>query len=384
MRSVGASAFGAVSALVGLAVTLIGLVARWEPVTVLGAGLVVLDAGSLSYVMRRPRISLLRSIEPHYVEKGRPAVALIEATNQSRRAVTSLSIEQNIGDRRIASSLPRLAAGQSAMRAYRLPTDSRGTFRVGPIDLPRSDPFGMWRSVQILGSTDVIRVRPRKVRLAPLDVGVSTIVEGPSSDASPQGNITFHRLREYVIGDDLRLVHWPSSAHLGRLVVRQNVDTAQARTVVVLDLDFSSYGEGGFEQAVDVAASVVAGMSSGRAPVELRSTSGVVLGSTSLADVHAIDDYLTDVTPDGSGSVLGQLLLLRRTKGGTSLVVVAGSVSSDVMAALAALRRRFNRIIVVSIVDEPVRRSSHPGVSVLQCRDADEVARRWRTGTGLS
>lgn len=360
--------------------TLIGVLARWQPVTVLGAGLVILDAGSLSYVMRRPRISLLRTIEPHYVEKGSPAVALIEATNQSRRAVSSLSIEQTIGERRIASSLPRLAAGQSAMRAYRLPTDSRGTLRVGPIDLPRSDPFGMWRSVQILGSTDVMRVRPRIVRLAPLAVGASTILEGPSSDASPQGSITFHRLREYVIGDDLRLVHWPSSAHLGRLVVRQNVDTAQTRTVVVLDLDLSSYAEGGFEQAVDVAASVVAGMSSGRAPVELRSTSGVILGSASLEDVRAIDDYLTDVTPDDSGSLLEQVLLLRRAKGGTSLVVVAGSVSGEVMAAISALRRRFDRIVVVSIVDAPVSRGAHPGVSVLQCRDADEVARRWRTG----
>ncbi|MGC8511885.1 MAG: DUF58 domain-containing protein [Acidimicrobiales bacterium] len=383
MRSVGVSAFGAFTALIGAAVSCIGILCRWEPVTVLGVGLVLLDAGSLSYVMRRPRVSLSRSIEPHYVEKGGPAVALIEATNQSRRAVGALVVEQNIGGQRLVSSLPRLAAGQSAIRAYRLPTDSRGTFRVGPIDLPRSDPFGMWRSVQILGSTDVFRVRPRIVKLAPLAVGASRIVEGPSSDAAPQGSITFHRLREYVIGDELRLVHWPSSAHLGRLVVRQNVDTAQARTVVVLDVNPSSYSVDGFEQAVDVAASVVVSMSVGLGPVELRSTSGEIRGTASFEDVEAIDDYLTDVTPESSGSVLEQLLLLRRAKGGTSLVVVAGGISGEVLATLSALRRRFDRIVVVSIVEEPMNYGAHPGVTVLQCRDANELSRRWRTGADL-
>lgn len=382
MRSIGIGAFGSVTALMGLAVSLIGLIARWDPVTVLGAGLVLLDGGALFYVVRRPRVALVRSIEPHHVEKGSPAVALIEVTNQSRHAVSSLTIEQNVGERRLASSFPRLAAGQSAIRAYRLPTDTRGTFQVGPVDLPRSDPFGMWRSVQILGSTDVIRVRPRIVKLAPLAVGTSRIVEGPSSDASPQGSITFHRLREYVIGDDLRLVHWPSSAHLGRLVVRQNVDTAQARTVLVLDLNTSGYGDGGFEQAVDVAASVVASMSGGRAPVELRSTSMVIPGSSSPEHLHAIDDYLTDVTPDDSGSLLEQLLLLRATNGGTSLVAVTGSISGEVLAALSVLRRRFDRIVVVSIVDAPTSYGAHPGVSILQCSDADEVSRRWRMGTG--
>jgi uncharacterized protein (DUF58 family) len=366
-----------------MVVGLVGLVARWEPVTVLGVGFVVIDAGSLGYVMLRPRVSLRRSIEPHYVEKGSPAVALIEATNQSRHAISSLTIEQNIGERRLTSRLPSLAAGQSAIRAYRLPTDSRGTIQVGPVDLPRSDPFGLWKSVQILGSTDVIRVRPRIVTLSPLPVGTSRIVEGPSSDTSPQGSITFHRLREYVIGDDLRLVHWPSSAHLGRLVVRQNVDTAQPRTVLVLDLNPANYSEAGFEQAVDVAASVATCMSSGRAPVILRSTSGVILGGASISDVNAIEDYLTDVTPDDSGSVLEQLLLLRRTKGGTSLVVVGGILSGEVLAAMSALRRRFDRIVVASIVDEPTNHGAHAGVSILQGRNADEVARRWRIGAGL-
>ena len=69
----------------------------------------------------------------------------------------------------------------------------------------------------------------------PLPTGNTRHLEGPSSDTSPQGNITFHRLRDYVVGDDLRLVHWRSSARTGKLVVKHNVDTSQPYTVVLLD-----------------------------------------------------------------------------------------------------------------------------------------------------
>ena len=365
--------------LFGSAILASGLAARWEPVAVLGAGLVVLDAASLLSVLRKPRLALQRSIEPHYVEKGRPAVALVQATNLSGRAVPPLTIEQNLGNQRLTSSLPRLGAGQAAMRAYRLPTGSRGTFQVGSIDLPRSDPFGLWRSVQILGTTDSIRVHPRVLKLTPLTTGTSRNVEGPSSDASPQGSITFHRLREYVLGDDLRLVHWPSSAHLGRLVVRQNVDTAQTRTVVLFDVHPSSYNDATFEEAVDVTSSVVASMSEGRAPVELRTTPGAALRSASPGELDGISDYLTDITVDSSGSLVEQLALLRRSSGGTALVVVTGVIVAEVSAALSSLRRRFDRIIAVSIADGPIAQGPQPGIAVLRASSADEVARRWRS-----
>src|SRR6185437_9806160 len=106
-----------------------------------------------------------------------------------------------------------------------------------------------------MGGPQQIAVHPRILRLQPLPTGVSRYLEGPSSDSSPQGTVTFHRLREYVVGDDLRTVHWPSTAKVGQLVVRHNVDTAQPYTVVVLDVDPARYSPETFEEAVDTAAS---------------------------------------------------------------------------------------------------------------------------------
>src|ERR1051325_724394 len=66
-------------------------------------------------------------------------------------------------------------------------------------------------------------------------------------------------MREYVTGDDLRRIHWPSVAHTGQLMIRQ--DEATRRSIATLFLDNRSAalggnGSPGFEKAVSVTASV--------------------------------------------------------------------------------------------------------------------------------
>jgi uncharacterized protein (DUF58 family) len=373
---------GAATAPVGVALLVVGLLAHWRPPAVLGAGLVVLVAGSSAYVLRRPRLRLERAVEPPRVEKGRPAIALIHLTNLSRRPLAGVVIEQRLGGRTLGARLPRLRGGESSLRTYRLPTSERGTYDIGPVEIPRADPFGLCRTVLRMGGSQRISVHPRLLALRPLPTGTSRNLEGPSSDTSPQGSVTFHRLREYVVGDDLRNVHWPSTARHGQLVVRHNVDTAQPYTVVLLDLDSDRYSPETFEEAVDVTASVAVSMSMGRAPVQLRTTGGDRLGGSTYRDPAAIVDYLTGVAPDVGSSLGAQLVLLRRDRGGTALVVVTGQLDSENLPAVAALRRRFDMVILVSMVDRPGRGPSHPGLTVIEAATADEVARQWNAGSG--
>lgn len=371
--------FGIGALVLGAMILLGGVIAHWEPVAVLGAGMVVLVVGSLAYVLRRPRLALERAVEPPRVEKGRTAIALIHVTNLGRRSLPPVLIEQRLGERPIRARLPRLRRGERGLRTYRLPTAQRGTYEVGPVEMPRADPFGLCRTVQRMGEPQVISVHPRLVRLQPLPTGTSRNLEGPSSDSSPQGTVTFHRLREYVVGDDLRTVHWPSTARLGQLVVRHNVDTAQPYTVVLLDLEPARYSAETFEEAVDAAASVSVSLAAGKAPVQLRTSVGERLGGPSYRDPTAVVDYLTGVQPTDSGSLDAQLVLLRRDRGGTALVVVTGRVDAGNLPTIASLRRRFDRVIVVSLVDRPGPTPVHPGVSVLAASTVDEVAVRWNS-----
>jgi uncharacterized protein (DUF58 family) len=364
---------------VGVALTAAGIAGNWPSVFVLGAGLVVLLGASLLHVLRRPRLAIVRALEPSKVQKGSPAIALIHATNLSRRTLAPIPFDQRLGDTNVRAFLPRLRRKEQVLRTYRLPTAQRGVFDIGPVEVPRADPFGLCRTVQRMGESQRISVHPRLLSLQPLPTGASLNLEGPSSDSSPQGSITFHRIREYVVGDELRKVHWPSTAKTGKLMVRHNVDTAQPYTVVLLDLNPDRYSEESFEEAVDVAASVLTSLCAGRAPVQLRLTNGDRVGGPFQPHPSAITDYLTEVKPSSAGSLQNELLLLRRDRGGTALVALTGILDPAVLPSVATLRRRFDRVIAITIDARRLRVPVHPGLTVISASNADELARTWNT-----
>ena len=83
-------------------------------------------------------------------------------------------------------------------------------------------------------------------------------LEGMPSDRVSMSDLAFHALREYVPGDDLRHVHWRSSARAGELLVRQYHDTRRNHATVVLDADPAAYrSDEEYELGVSVAASLI-------------------------------------------------------------------------------------------------------------------------------
>ncbi len=369
--------FGIGTALAGVAMLAAGWAAAWPPLAVIGAGLVLVVAASVALVVRRPRVAIERAVEPPRVEKGRPAIALVHVSNLSRRSLPPLVIEQQLGDTRLRARLPRLRRGENGLRTYRLPTSQRGVYDIGPVQVPRGDRFGLCRRVQEFGPPHCIEVHPRLIPLHPLPAGVSRTLEGPSSETSPQGSVTFHRLREYVEGDDLRSIHWPSTARAGQLVVRHNVDTAQPYSVIVVDLHPSKYSAETFEEAMDVAASVVVSLGVRRAPVQLRTTPGDCLGGPGQRETFTLVDHLTLVEPTETGSLESALTHLRRDRGGTALVVVTGRLDPAGLPRVAALRRRFDRIVALSLVAAGSMAPVYPGLTIVQAETADEMARAW-------
>ena len=67
----------------------------------------------------------------------------------------------------------------------------------------------------------------------------------------------FVTLREYELGDDLRRVHWRSTARTGELMIRQDEARWRSRAAVVLDVQPGAHDAASFEVAVEAAASVV-------------------------------------------------------------------------------------------------------------------------------
>ncbi len=370
---------GAAALLGGAIVLALGLWLQWIAFDLVGIGLLGLVLVAVLAVVRPSPLAIDRAIQPPRVPKGSPAIAVLTFANRGRRTVGVTVANQPFGGTHVRTVIPRLRRGERGLRTYRLPTRKRGIFDVGPVEVTRRDSFELFRSTRRYGDVERIWVYPRLLELRPLPTGNMRHLEGPSSDTSPQGNITFHRLRDYVVGDDLRLVHWRSSARTGKLVVKHNVDTSQPYSVVLLDLRPERYTAESFESAVDIAASVLVVSSAHKAPVELRLTDSTIVGGPRLRDVTPLIDHLTGVQPDAAGQLRTQLLALRRARGGTSLVVVTGVLDRDDLPYVAALRRRFERLVVVSLDTEdtlaaPVR---FPGVRVIVARDADDVGAAW-------
>lgn len=153
-----------------------------------------------------------------------------------------------------------------------VPTHSRGPVSLGPWILERVDPWGLLRrrvgDLEGVALLVVPRVRP--VSLAALPSALADF--GGSAE---MGTTTFATLREYVIGDELRHVHWRSSAKTGKLMMRQYVDITRPRITLVLVTEeraFTSSAE--FEEAVDFIASLAAVASSSGLDVEVATTSG--------------------------------------------------------------------------------------------------------------
>jgi uncharacterized protein (DUF58 family) len=143
---------------------------------------------------------------------------------------------------------------------YEVVCHPRGVYQVGPTDVRVRDPFGMAESAVQAGSVDRLVVYPRYEELEGLPV-----VRGQDPNAatartrfSQTGGEDFFTLRDYEDGDDLRKVHWPSSAKRDRLMIRQLEMPWQSRALIVLDTDVANYpNPDTFEHAVKGAASVV-------------------------------------------------------------------------------------------------------------------------------
>lgn len=114
----------------------------------------------------------------------------------------------------------------------------RGRHRLEPLVATLVDPLGLERVEHRLDDAVDVLVRPRIPRLDTVFTSSGTRETGGRRTAfrSPTG-FEIHAVREYVPGDPVRAVHWPSTAHRGKLMVRELDDAPREDVTVVLDLD---------------------------------------------------------------------------------------------------------------------------------------------------
>ncbi|KWV29975.1 DUF58 domain-containing protein [Micromonospora rifamycinica] len=330
-----------------------GLRFGYPELTVLGAAGAVAVGQAVLGAARRPRLVVAREADPDRVAVGEPARMTLTVRNAGRLRVTSLLAEDRCAGRPVPVPLLRLRPGRDTTCGYDVPTRRRGVLPVGPLRVTRRDPLGLCAATRPYGSATVIRVHPRVFPLTAVPTGAGRSLDG-RVDGVPHGSITFDSLREYVVGDELRRVHWRTSARVGELMVRENVDTSLPRIVVLLDNRATAHPDGAdgvagsFEAACEAAASLVV--------AAFRQDLPVVLLLVDPADDRATDpalDRLAAVALTGTGpgdppdGVLGAAVTrLRRERPGDTLVFLTGPGGRDDLGRVGALRGAYPSVVV--------------------------------------
>ncbi len=242
-------------AAVGLVAVVVGRQVRWVELAAVGVGCLLLILAGLAMAWGRSRYEVRLELAERRVPVGQPVVARLEVS-AARRSLPA-RVDLPVGPETVAVWLPTLAAGASHDVLFPVPTDHRAVVPVGPAAIGRGDPLGLVSRDQRFTDVLELLVHPRVVGLADVRPGLLRDLEGQATRELSDADLSFHALREYVPGDDRRMIHWRTSARTGTLMVRQFEDTRRTRTTVALATAVDDYADPDeFEMAVSVAASL--------------------------------------------------------------------------------------------------------------------------------
>ncbi|MEU7174550.1 DUF58 domain-containing protein [Micromonospora tulbaghiae] len=359
----------------------VGFRYAYPELTVLGAAAGVAVGYAVVNAAWRPRLSVQRRADPDRVARGEPAAMELTVRNTGRLRAANLVAEDRCAGALVPVPLLRLRPGRDTVARYEVPTHRRGVVPVGPLRVVRRDPLGLVALARGYGGTVPVWVHPRIHPLSAVPTGAGRSLDG-RTDSVPHGSITFDSLREYVVGDELRRVHWRTSARVGELMVRENVDTSLPRLVVVLDNRASAHPDraGGvaesFESACEAAASVVAAAVREDLPVHLLLVVPAEVepaGAAGPLDRLAAVE-LADAGPDVLPAATGRL---RRDRLGDTLVFLTGPGGRDDLGHVGALRGAYPSVVVGMFGADGPTPAGAAGLTVLDAADGAAFAAEW-------
>ncbi|WP_367127302.1 DUF58 domain-containing protein [Saccharothrix sp. HUAS TT1] len=381
MTGVRLTARGIGAALLGALLLACGLWWRYPGVAGLGAALLAFVVAGVGSVLSRARVAPKRTVRPRTVQRLGACAGVLELTGTSRRFPVAFDATDQVAGTAVPVDLPLLAPGQRVEVEYPIPTHVRGLLRVGPLTLSRRGLAGLAHARTVVGDVVEVRVVPRVLPVRGLPGGVRRGHVG-ADERVERGGTDLVGLREYVPGDDLRRLHWATSARTGTLMIREDADPARPHLAVVLDDRVGGYASGGdFEDAVEVAASLVTVAVAEGHPVRLVSSSGVVdvelpagaVGADASVVLAALADLKAVEGPSVGGSSVGGPLPIRDLD---VVAVVCGSAADTSALALEAGRASVGVVLVVD--PAPTRPVSAVGsVVVLRHAKAEGLLDTW-------
>ncbi len=323
-------------------------------------------------------IEFRRIDTPKFVPRGAMVSITLEATADRLAPLTRI-IDQLSGHA-VPIDLPEIDPTMSTIVTYRLQALRRGAHLVGPLLEERTDPFGLAVRTVEHDVVDEILVHPTIHPLRLPESGnrmrqtratVMRFSEDPLAD--------FRSLREYVVGDDSRLVHWASTAKTGTLMVRDHFELRRTTRCIILETVDRSVTDLLFEDAVEIAASLVCESLEKNIPVVAKTRDPHAPGrARPLRERQEALELFTRVQRTSLGETLSVGQLKLTTDPGDQIFLVAGA-ASPLIAQMSATAAFTQRLHVIRLHD---RSAPLPRLTVrhTDSTSAEQFASHWNGG----
>lgn len=238
------------------------------------------------------------------------------------------------------------------------PCIKRGEFTIGPMSIISGDPFGLFKRRRKLKVGDKVIVYPPVVPLVSFGQ-----LPGDLPGGSVQGQRAYvttpnaSGVREYRPGDAMRQIHWPSSARLRRLMVKEFDLDPLSESWLVLDLNLNAqagFGQDSTEEwGVEVAATLANYLLSQHREVGLITQGHTIVADRGNRQLHKLLELLAVVHSSSTVS-LEELVAsegIRFTRGAVA-VIITPDVDENALAAWQLLQTRGVSVVAVLLEAE--------------------------------
>lgn len=345
-----------------------------------GAGIFACAVPVVSLITLRSSrfdVRLRRDLRPGHVTVGVATRVSLTLASHGRAPRRQMLLEDRVPyvlgprSRIVVHDLP---AHGSTTVTYDVRSDVRGRYEIGPLRVHVRDAYGMVDLVREFNRSTQLTVRPRVQPLPRIHLEGGSGASGEERPrAAATGSAEDVTVREYRRGDDLRRVHWRTTARTGELMVRREEDPLQAHATVFIDNRSGSHSGtavgSSFERAVELAASICTHLAHEGYTVHLLDADGDVAVSTpaSGAAAPALDKLaVIGLTPRTD---LARFAEHSRTGERHVTVALLGRSRDGDAAPLAGVARR-GTTTVAAVLD--VDRWRTPGEGQLPARAPGE------------
>lgn len=371
----------------GLALIVLWWLLGDEELLMTGAFFILAQLAAVAYVrLYRPDLRVGRRLGSAAVHNGDTVQVTLTLRNPGRRTVRNLSIVDEVERLGVARfEIAGIGGGAVASATYRVMCRPRGIYRVGPSRATSSDPLGLAELPAPAGPVDQLIVYPTVEKLTgfPVVRGQDPSMAASRPEHAQRGGEDFYTLREYQRGDDLRRVHWPSSAKTDQLMIRQLETPWQSRALVLLDVRTHVYESAdAFETAVSGAASVVTHLVRSGFDADLWAGDPNAIDATKYGTAM---EKLALVQPNPAIDLEAVASRIRQKGGGGALVIVTGIADRTLVSVQQLLTRDYPTTVLLgtsSTTPQTLAGFHRLGVTTVTVPPGSDWAPQWLISMG--